>query len=134
MESLEGPTAVLWIGIICIVLIGNYFSYKRRASRDRMLEKFAEHGQPLPPWLMSELGDRQDRNPFTSAFVLIAAGVAVALFFWAMTGGAGFKGEPGVPNWLPALGVFPFLIGVAKLFGAFADRRTEDRRTEKPET
>lgn len=121
-----GDTTTLWTAVICIVLIGNYFGYKRRASRDRMLEKFAEHGQPLPPWLMAELGDRQDRNPFTSAFVLIAAGVAVALFFLAMTGGGEwFTAEKGVPNWLPALGVFPFLVGVAKLLGAIADRRGE---------
>jgi len=126
MESLEGPTAVLWIGIICIVLIGNYFAYKRRASRDRMLEKFAEHGQPLPPALMAELGGGQDRNPFTSAFILMSVGISIALFFWAMTGGGGlFGGEPGVPSWLPVFGVFPFLIGLAKLLGAIADRRGE---------
>jgi hypothetical protein len=123
MGSLWWPTAVMWFGIVCIVLIGNYFNYKRRASRDRMLEKFAEHGQAPP---LDLFRDQQDRNPFTSAFILIGAGIAVALFFWAMTGGGGwFTAEPGVPNWLPALGAFPLLVGVAKLFGAFADRRTE---------
>jgi len=126
MGSLEGPTAIMWGGIVCIVLIGNYFSYKRRASRDRLLEKFAEHGQPLPPWLMAELGNRQDRNPFTSSFILLGVGIAVALFFWALAGAGGrFVGEAGVPNWLPVLGVFPFLVGVAKLLGAIADRRLE---------
>jgi hypothetical protein len=116
----------MWFGIVCIVLIGNYFSYKRRASRDRMLEKFAEHGQPLPPQLLAELGNRQDRNPFTVAFVIMAVGVAVALFFWALAGAGGrFVGEAGVPHWLPVLGVFPFLVGLAKLLGAFADRRLE---------
>ena len=124
MESLEGPTAVLWIGIICIVLIGNYFNYRKRASRDRMLEKFAEHGQSLPPALIAELGGGPDRNPFTSAFILMSVGISIALFFWAMTGGSAlFRGEPGVPNWLSALGAFPFLIGVAKLLGAIAERR-----------
>ena len=122
MESDVWPT-VMWTGIICIVLIGNYFGYKRRASRDRMLEKLAEHGQTLPP---DAFRDRHDRNPFTTAFVLIAAGIALALFFWAMTGGGGlFKGEAGVPNWLPSLGLFPFLVGIALLLGALADRRNQ---------
>ena len=119
MGSLWLPTAVMWAGVIGIVLIGNYFGYKRRASRDRLLEKLAEQGQPLPP---DAFGG--DRNPFTAAFILMSVGLSAALFFWAMTGGGGrFTGEPGVPNWLPVLGCFPFLLGVAKLFGAFADRR-----------
>jgi len=123
MESFWGPTLVLWLGIVCIVLIGNYFSYKRRASRDRMLEKLAEHGHALPPELFY---DQRDRNPFTSSFILLGVGIAIGLFFWALTGAGGrFAGEAGVPHWLPVFGVFPFLVGVAKLLGAFADRRTE---------
>lgn len=127
MESFAVPSAVaaMWAGIVCIVLIGNYFAYKRRASRDRLLEKLAEHGQPLPP---DAFADRQERNPFTSAFTLISVGVALALFFWAMTGGGGrFTGEAGVPDWLPVLGAFPFLIGVARLVGALADRRKPEK-------
>jgi hypothetical protein len=123
MGSFWWPTVVMWVGIVCIVLIGNYFAYKRRASRDRLLEKLAEHGQPLPADLF---GDRQDRNPFTVAFVLMSAGISVGLFFWALAGAGGrFAGEAGVPHWLPVLGVFPFLVGVARLLGAFADRRAE---------
>jgi len=119
--SLWVPTAVLWAGVVCIVLIGNYFSYKRRESRDRLLEKLAERGQPLPPNAFAEW---RDRNSFTSSFILISMGVAVALFFWALSGGGGrFTGEAGVPDWLPVLGVFPILIGIARLAGALADRR-----------
>ena len=75
MGSLWLPTAILWGGIVCIVLIGNYFSYKRRASRDRLLEKLIEHSQALPP---DAFGDRQDRNPFTIAFILMSVGIASA--------------------------------------------------------
>ena len=127
MESFAAASAVtaMWAGIVCIVLIGNYFSYKRRASRDRLLEKLVEHGQALPP---DAFGNRQDRNPFTIAFMLMSVGVAIALFFWALAGGGGrFTGEPGVPVWLPVFGAFPFLIGLARLFGALADRRKPEK-------
>ena len=127
MGSFWLPTAIsiVWGGIVCIVLIGNYFGYKRRASRDRLLEKLAEHGQALPP---DAFGDRQDRNPFTISFILMSVGIATALFFWALAGGGGrFAGEPGVPVWLPVFGVFPFLVGVARLLGALADRRKPEK-------
>ena len=127
MGSFWLPTAIsiVWGGIVCIVLIGNYFGYKRRASRDRLLEKLAEHGQALPP---DAFGDSTDRNPLTTAFTLMSVGVAVALFFWAMAGGGGrFAGDAGVPQWLPVLGAFPFLMGAARLFGALADRRKPDK-------
>lgn len=121
--------AVMWIGIVLIVLIGHYFGYKRRESRDRMLEKIAEHGQSLSPAVTAELLSEGKDRKITVSFILIGIGIALALFFWGMAGGSGlFTGEPGVPNWLPAIGLFPFAVGVAKLFGALADRRSEENR------
>jgi hypothetical protein len=136
MGAIDWPSmgTIFWTAIVFIVWIGNYFNYKRRASRDRALEKLVEHGQSLPPSAMPELlaslREQDDGNPFTVGFVLIGIGVALALFFWAMAGGGGlFAGEPDVPKWLPAVGLFPFVVGIAKLLGTVADRRSEwDRK------
>jgi hypothetical protein len=130
LDVLGNTAALFWTAIIFIVLIGNYFTYKRRASRDRMIEKLAEHGQSaMLPQLLESLGEQNERNSFTVGFVLIGVGVALALFFWAMTGGSGLvAGEPGVPKWLPAVGLFPFVVGLAKLLGTMADRRSERDR------
>ena len=131
----ERYALIFWAAIVLIVYIGNYFGYKRRESRDRLLEKLVEQGQSLPPPVLAELlgslRGRNDPNSFAFNFVLMGAGIAIALFFWAMTGGSGlFRGEPGVPNWLPAIGAFPFLVGAARLLGTLADRRPEKPEKE----
>ena len=135
MGTIDWPSmgTIFWTAIVFIVWIGNYFNYKRRASRDRMIEKLAEHGQTaMLPQLLESLGEQSERNSFTIGFVLIGAGVALALFFWAMTGGGGLvAGEQGVPKWLPAVGLFPFVVGFAKLLGTMADRRSEWDKNER---
>jgi hypothetical protein len=48
--------------------------------------------------------------------------VALALFFWAMSGGGNiFEGDR-VPSWLPFVGIFPFMIGLARLLAGVFDR------------
>ena len=49
---------VFWGALVLIVLISSYFRYRTRASRHRMMEKLAEHGQSVSP----ELIDRIERG------------------------------------------------------------------------
>ena len=50
-------------------------------------------------------------------------GAALFLFFWAMTGGGNlFEGER-VPNWLPFVAIFPFMICFARFLGGLLTGR-----------
>ena len=40
-----------------------------------------------------------------------------------MSGGGGLFHGIGTPSWLPVVGIFPFMIGLARLLGGFTDRR-----------
>lgn len=119
------PVIVMWIAILLIVFVTTFFSYLSRRSRYRLLEKIAEKGQPLSPELLSSLGgngrgDRVGRGGFTGGIFMMCIGIALAVFFWAMQGG-------GIPfndgNWLPVVGIFPFMVGLARVLGAMFDKR-----------
>lgn len=119
MES----TIIFWGAIVLIVVVGNYFSYRGQASRHRMMETLAEKGQPIPPELLSSRHSNRSGSPIQSGIFLMCIGVALAIFFWAMSGGGNFMDEHGhMPNWLPVIGIFPFMVGLARLLGGIFDR------------
>ncbi len=114
------PSIILWGAILLLVFITSLFRYLGRRSKYRVLEKLAESGQTLSPELLSGLTNgesrsRDDRNPVASGIFLMCIGIALAVFFWAMQGG-------GIPladgNWLPVIGIFPFMVGLARVLGA----------------
>jgi hypothetical protein len=119
-------TIIFWGAIVLIVVVGNYFSYKSQASRHRMMETLAEKGQPVPPeMLTSSRGDRyryRYGNPIQSGIYLMCIGVALAVFFWAMNGGGDYFNGEHVPSWLPFVGIFPFMVGLARFLGGLFDR------------
>ena len=127
------PGAVLfWGAIVLIVLISSLFRYLTRASRYRMLEKLAEKGQTLSPELLASLGGggngngrdyERYANPVGSGIFLMCIGIALAVFFWALGGGGNFFQGEHVPNWLPVIGIFPFMIGLARVLGSLTSRR-----------
>jgi hypothetical protein len=49
-------------------------------------------------------------------------GVALAVFLWALQGGGSVIDGDHVPNWLPVVGIFPFMVGLARLLAAAFDR------------
>jgi Domain of unknown function (DUF6249) len=127
--------AIFWIAIVAIVFCGSFFSYRERASRHRMIEKLAEKGQTIPPELLMGNGRGYDGyrgwrygNSLTSGLYLMCVGVALALFFWALTGGYNYFGSNDVfggdhvPNWLPVIGIFPFMLGFARVLAWVFDR------------
>jgi hypothetical protein len=119
--------AIFWIAIVLIVFMSQFFSYRERTSRHRMIETLAQKGQPIPPELLTggrHYGSTSWRydSPIHSGIFLMCIGVALALFFWAMGGGGDlFEGDH-TPTWLPFIGVFPFMIGLARLLAGLFDR------------
>lgn len=120
--------AIFWIAIVLIVFFSVFFSYRERTSRYRMIEKLADKGQPIPPELLANGRDGYYRygyrygSPIRSGIFLMCIGVALAVFFWAMTGGGNlFEGDR-MPNWLPFIGIFPFMTGLARLLAGIFDR------------
>lgn len=115
---------IFWGAIVLIVVVGNFFSYRTQASRHRMIETLAEKGQAIPPELLA--GNRsyqRDGSPIASGIFLMCVGIALAVFFWAMTGGGmPFDHEGHMPSWLPVIGIFPFMVGLARLLGGIFDR------------
>jgi dolichol kinase len=123
-----GPSAVFWIAIAAIAIAGSYFGHRARIAKYKMMETLAEKGQTLPsnltPELLEAVGrEERHKNPVQSGIFMICVGIAIAVFFWALGGGGNlFEGEH-VPNWLPVIGIFPFMIGVANLVGALFQKR-----------
>ena len=129
---------VFWGAIVAIIFISNFFGYRERTSRHRMIETLAEKGQPIPP---EYFGGRYEaygrhcgryRNPVASGILLMCIGIALAVFLWGMTGGGnpfvgwdnGGNGHP--PSWLPFVGIFPFMVGLARLLAGIFDRPPRD--------
>jgi hypothetical protein len=130
-------TAIFWGAIVLIVLISNFFGYRDRASRHRMIEKLADKGQPIPPELLqgngrgyydgSYRGSR--RFSLAGGIYMMCIGVALFVFLWAMTTGGFntfFGGDADFhwsgPGWLPFVGIFPFMIGLSRVIAYAFDR------------
>jgi hypothetical protein len=111
-------TVIFWTAIVLIVFFSSFFSYRARAHRYRVIETLVEKGQPIPPELLSR--DDHYRHGYYSSvqqgIFLMCIGVALAVFFWAFGGGFG-DGEH-IPGWLPVVGIFPFMVGLARLLGS----------------
>jgi hypothetical protein len=114
--------AVVWIAIFAIVFIAIYFSYRERTKRYHLIETLAEKGQPIPPELLSDVRGNRGGGSVQSGIYMICVGIALFVFFWAMSGGGVLFDGQGVPNWLPFIGIFPFMIGVARLISALFGR------------
>jgi hypothetical protein len=117
--------AIFWIAVVFIVFVTSFFRYRERASRHRMIETLAEKGQPVPPEMLA--GNDNDHsyrhgNTIGSGVFLMCIGIALAVFFWALGGGGNFFNGEGVPNWLPVIGIFPFMTGLARIIGYLFER------------
>jgi hypothetical protein len=53
-------------------------------------------------------------------------GVAIAVFLWALQGGGDVLTDGRMHIWLPVIGIFPFMVGLARLLSAGFDRRPPD--------
>ena len=120
---------IFWGAIVLIVFLSLLFGHLRRSSKYRMIERLAEKGQTISPELLASVSngngrDHRQRNPIQSGIFLMCIGIAIAIFFWAMHGyGNPFAGEH--VTWLAAIGIFPFMVGLARLIGGLTERRDE---------
>jgi hypothetical protein len=122
LSNVLNDDTVFWTAIAVIACVAIFFSYRERASRHRMIETLAEKGQPIPPELLGKRWAPESGHTAQSGIYLICSGIALAVFFWGLTG----WGNPFDPqheaSWLPVIGIFPFMMGVARILGSFFDR------------
>jgi hypothetical protein len=131
------PVLISWVGILGIIFIVFFFSYLKSRAKYRLLEKYAEKGQTLPPEVLSSFNVKANwksddiANPLGSGITLMCIGVALAVFFWAMQGfGNPFVGED--IGWLPAIGIFPFMTGLGRVLSvAFTGKSPEPQSPPK---
>jgi hypothetical protein len=125
-------TALFWGAILLIVFVTSFFGYLERRSRYRAIEKMVDKGQTVPPEMLSRRSMPYDRrawryqHPATSGIFLMCVGVAIAIFFWALQGGGAVLYDGRIHGWLPVIGIFPFMVGLARLLSAGFERRPPD--------
>lgn len=133
-----GPSIIFWGVVLLICFFTSFFGYLERSSRYRAIERMAEKGQTVPPEMFSRCSLPYDRriwryqHPAVSGIYLMCIGVALAVFLWAIEGGGDVITNGHVPNWLPVVGIFPFMIGLARLLAAAFDRRPPDSGSSNP--
>jgi hypothetical protein len=119
---------VFWGAIVLIVLVSNFFGHRTRVAKYKMMETLAEKGQTLSPELLASVSNGHNREyhrggPIQSGIFLMCIGIALAIFFWALGGGGNFIQGEHIPNWLPVIGIFPFMVGLARFIGGLTERR-----------
>jgi Domain of unknown function (DUF6249) len=113
---------VFWL-VICTVIVANgYFIYQVRMARYRVMQTLADKDQPVPAELFTGSSKRGPVGLMRGGIVLVCIGVALAGFFWSMTDQWLFHGPIHNVDWLPTIGLFPLMIGVALLIMAWFER------------
>jgi hypothetical protein len=123
----EFHSIIFWAAIVLIVLISSFFKSRSRIAKYKLLQTLAEKGQTLSPELLASVGtgrgDRPSGSPVSSGIFLMCIGIALAVFFWAMDGGGNpFMGDH--VSWLPVIGIFPFMIGLARVLTGITEGRS----------
>ncbi len=112
-----------WVIIGVVVVANGYFVYQVRMARYRVMQSLADKGQPVPIELFNGEQRRAPVGLMRAGLILIAIGIALGTFFWSMTAQSVFHGPIESASWLPTIGLFPLMIGVALLLMAMLERR-----------
>ncbi len=118
-------SAIFWLAIVAIVFVSSFFSYRTRASRHRMIETLAEKGLPIPPEYLSGRREYSPRGGIASGIFLMCIGIALGVFFWAMTGWGNPITDPQGGSFLIFVGIFPFMVGLARILASPFEGRSE---------
>ena len=111
--ALVGP----FIFVIIIMLLQSNDKRKRHELQADLYAKALEKGQSIPADLFAE--PKKKRNPLNTGIICIAVGIGVSLFFWVVSVVASEK-EALVAS---ALGIIPFLIGIAFVIIHFIEKK-----------
>ncbi|HEY1709791.1 MAG TPA: DUF6249 domain-containing protein [Rhizomicrobium sp.] len=116
---------IFWGSIAIVAIAAIVFRFLELHSRNKTLQVLAEKGHPIPPEIFtsSTINYHRTANSFRAGIILMALGIATAIFFYAMTSDSIFAGPITGVNWLPALGVPPFMLGLALFIIAVLERR-----------
>jgi len=110
---------IFFLPIVMVILIVWFKSNEKRKRYQLQAEVYAkalEKGQAVPDDLFAEL--KKKRNPLNTGILCIATGIGVSLFIWLSKGAV-----PGVEfSKAAALGIIPFLIGVAYVLIHFIEK------------
>lgn len=113
---MEPVVAMFWLMVGVIAVTSIFFRYLRERNRNALLQTLVEKGQTISPNLFYEAPGHWDHRGFIVAgILLIALGLATALFGWTISGGLlhGVKTEK--DNLVLFLSLFPFILGGASM-------------------
>jgi len=113
---------MFWVVIGTVLVANGYFVYQVRLARYRVMQTLADKGQPVPLELFNGPRRSAPVGLMRGGIVLVCIGVSLMMFFWAMTDQSTFHGPIENASWLPTIGFFPFMIGVALLIMAMFER------------
>lgn len=122
IEAFVTVAVTFWL-VIAVVLVANgYFVYQVRMARYRVMQTLAEKGQPVPLELFTGPRKSAPVGLMRGGIILLFIGLALGTFFWSMTSQSYFHGPIESAGWLPTLGLFPIMIGLALLLMAMFER------------
>ncbi len=114
--------SIFWVVVGAVLIANGFFAYQVRMARYRVMQTLAEKGQPVPVELFNGTLRKAHTGLMRAAIILICIGIALGTFFWSMTSISIFHGPIESALWLPTLGLFPGLLGVAFLLMALLER------------
>lgn len=124
MEHFDPDTLIFFGSIVMIVFIVKIASFRRHQMKIHLIEKMLEQGQNITPEVLDRLGVGNDStpaktpgNPLGHGVYLILIGIGLATFFGVMSMNLG------TPYFLAATGVFPLVIGLARVITVLYENR-----------
>lgn len=122
IEAFASVAITFWLVIGIVVVANGFFVYQVRAARYRVMQTLAEKGQPVPVELFNGPKRSAPVGLMRGGIILSFIGFALMGFFWSMTSQSYFHGPIESASWLPTLGLFPLMIGLALLLMALFER------------
>ena len=122
VEAFIIVAVVFWLVIGTVIVANGYFVYQVRVARYRVMQSLADKNQPVPAEMFGGTAHSRPVGLMRGGIVLVCLGLAIGGFFWAMTDQWLFHGPIREVSWLPAVALFPLMIGISLLVIAMFER------------
>jgi purine-cytosine permease-like protein len=138
VESVLAVIGIFFMPMIMVIFITWLVfdeKHKRYKLQADLYAKALEKGQSVSANLFAELQIQKKRNPLNTGIICIAVGIGISLFIWLSKGAVphgfsayqhGYQFDRAV-----ALGIIPFLIGVAYLIIHFIEKKKATKEDAK---